>query len=345
MKIKIEPPPFTLDHVANIVVIQKLYQDGFLSDESFIEARKTLRHADSWYVWANRVLLLFGSALVLAGIIFFFAYNWSAMGKFLKFVLIEFGIIACVIVSYYRGLDRLSGKTLILSASVLVGVLLAVYGQTYQTGADAFELFRSWALLILGWVIISEFSALWFLWLIIINTGIILFWKQVGQPSLMIRYEWLCMAIAALNGLALAIREVGVKFGLEWLKSEWLRAILLIGTLVSLSVPTIDLIMQFSSTNRITVLASCIWALFALGAYICYRFTIRDMIPLAIIVMNGCIILLTAIGKSLFHDRHGDAGIALLFALIILAVASGAVFWLRKTKTSITDEINRSEIL
>ena len=217
-----------LDKIANIRAIQKLYQDGLLNDYAFVEARKVLRPATSWYAWATRTLLLFGSALILAGIIFFFAYNWSMMGKFLKFGIIEFGIIVCVIVSYYRGIDRLGGKTLILTASVLVGVLLAVYGQTYQTGADAFELFRAWALLIIGWVIISEFSALWFLWLVIINAGVILYWKQVGHPSHNIRYEWLCLTIGTLNGLALVLRELGLKFGFEWLKSGWLRVILLI---------------------------------------------------------------------------------------------------------------------
>ena len=106
------------------------------------------------------MLLLFGSALVLAGIIFFFAYNWAAMGKFLKFGLIEAGIIVCIVASHLRGRTDLSGKVLLLSGAVLVGVLLAVYGQIYQTGADAYGLFICWAVLIFGWVIISEFAAL-----------------------------------------------------------------------------------------------------------------------------------------------------------------------------------------
>ena len=35
--------------------------------------------------------------MVLAGVVFFFAYNWTAMGRYLKFVLIEAGIVAGVI--------------------------------------------------------------------------------------------------------------------------------------------------------------------------------------------------------------------------------------------------------
>ncbi len=40
-------------------------------------------------------------------------------------------------------------------------ILLAVYGQTYQTGADPYELFFGWAILIIGWVAISRFAPLW----------------------------------------------------------------------------------------------------------------------------------------------------------------------------------------
>jgi uncharacterized membrane protein len=240
-------------------------------------------------------------------------------------------------------MDRLSGKILILSSSVLIGVLLAVYGQIYQTGADAFELFLGWALLISGWVLIMEFSALWLLWLVIINTGAILFWQQVGQPSYAIRYEWLCLTIASLNGLALAFREIGENYGLEWLSGKWLRAILITATLASLSVPTIHLIVEFYRANRVTVLTSCMWALVASIGYICYRQKLRDMIPLAIIVMNGCIILLTVIGKLLFYNKYFEAGIALLFAFIILGVASGAAFWLRKTNATMAAEIEKGK--
>ncbi len=33
----------------------------------------------AWWRWASRLLLLVGAALVLAGIVFFFAYNWARM--------------------------------------------------------------------------------------------------------------------------------------------------------------------------------------------------------------------------------------------------------------------------
>ncbi|MCI5164430.1 MAG: DUF2157 domain-containing protein, partial [Candidatus Electrothrix sp. AX5] len=218
------------------------------------------------------MLLLIGSTLVLAGIVFFFAYNWAEMGRFLKFGVIEAGVIGCVLAVHQRDLKQLSGKILLLSASILVGVLLAVYGQVYQTGADPFGLFLGWAVLILAWVLIAEFAALWLLWLVLLNTGAILYWQQVGSPAHSIPYEILCLAIAALNGTALALRELGAGLGRKWLDNRWLRGLLLIACLIPLSIPTIHLVLEPSSTEALTLLAACVWAAVAGGGYVCYRF-------------------------------------------------------------------------
>ena len=334
-----------LNRTAEIGIIRKLYRDDLLSDDAFKAASGVLRPVSQWFLWARQMLLFFGSALVLAGIIFFFAYNWAAMGKFIKFGLIESGIIVCIVASHLRGRRQLSGKVLLLSAAVLVGVLLAVYGQIYQTGADAYGLFISWAVLIFGWVLVSEFAALWLVWLILLNTGAILYWQQVGDPAHSIRYEFLCMAVAVLNGGALALRELGVLRGITWLRGSWLRVISLTAALVALSLPTIHLIVDYDSTEGVSAFAAILWGAAIIGVYSCYRFKLRDMIPLALIAANVCVILLTGFGKALFHNMsYDDAGPYFIFAFIILAVVSGAVFWLRKTTATMANESNPSTV-
>jgi len=331
-------PDAQLDKSANIETIRRLHQDGLLGDDAFIAASSVLRPASAWFAWARRMLLFFGSALVLAGIIFFFAYNWSAMGHFLKFGLIEAGIVVCIIVSHLHGKTRLSGKVLLMSASVLVGVLLAVYGQAYQTGADAFELFLGWAVLIFGWVVISEFAALWIVWLILLNTGAILYWQQVRT----IPFAFLCLALAVLNCLILTLREVGVQRKLEWLSGRWLRDILVTATLAALSLPTVILIVKLGDAGGADALVACAWGVAVIGGYICYRYKFRDMIPLAIIVMNMCTMLLILIGRALFSvSGDGIFGLFQLFALIILGVVTGAIFWLRKIAATIADETEK----
>lgn len=331
-----------LNRTADIGIVRKLYRDGLLSEDALAAASAVLRPVSSWFSWARRMLLLLGSTLVLAGVIFFFAYNWAEMGRFFKFGLIEAGIIVCIAGAHLRGRARLSGKVFLLSGSVLVGVLLAVYGQTYQTGADAFELFVGWAVLIFGWVLVSDFAALWVVWLIILNTGAILYWGQVGEPAHSIRYELLCLAVAVLNSAALAVREAGVRRGLAWLGGGWLRGILLAALFVALSFPAIGLIVDFDSSDSVSAIAAFAWVLAAAGGYACYRFVFRDMVPLAIIVINACVLLLTLIARVLFHDVSLDeSGLFLLFALIILGVVSGAGFWLRETAVTMAKEMKR----
>ncbi len=332
-----------LNRTADIGALRELHQKGLLSDDAFTAACAVLRPGSGWVSWARRMLLFHGSALVLAGVVFFFAYNWASMGKFLKFGLIEGGIIVCVIASRFRGSEKLGGKVLLLSGSVLVGVLLAVYGQIYQTGADAFELFIGWAVLISGWVIVSEFAALWMMWLVLLNTGAILYWLQVGLPAHSMPYEGVCLALAALDGAALALREAGLVRGREWLKGRWTRFVLLAATLAALSLPAIHLILDFTGSKGVTGLAAIAWAGAAAGGYVCYRFKLPDMIPLALVVMNSCIIGLTLIGKILFYNtRFDEGGLFLLFGLIILGVVSGAVVLLRKTAAAMANETRES---
>jgi uncharacterized membrane protein len=317
---------------AEIAVINRLHRDGLLSDEAFTAAQAVLHPASLWFAWAARMLLFLGSTLVLAGIIFFFAYNWANMGRFLKFGIIEIGILACILTAHLRGLKQLTDKTLLLSASVLVGVLLAVYGQVYQTGADAFGLFLGWAGLIFLWVLIGEFAALWLLWLVLLNTGAILYWQQVGDPTHSIQYEILCLAIAALNGAGLALYETGMRQGQAWLDNRWLRGLLLIAVLVPLSIPTVHLIVEFGDSEGLTLLTACVWTATAIGGSAFYHFKTPNMPALALLVMNACVLLLTLIGNILFDQMNLDvAGGFLLFALIILAVVSSAAFLLRRT--------------
>ena len=88
----------------------------------------------AWRDFLSQVLLLLGGALALSGVIYFFAYNWAALGRFAKFGLLDFAIAACALGAFRVGLEALAGRALLAAAAVLVGPLLAVYGQTYQIG-------------------------------------------------------------------------------------------------------------------------------------------------------------------------------------------------------------------
>jgi uncharacterized membrane protein len=317
---------------ADIGALRQFYLEGLLNPEAFHAAVALVRPAEAWFSWARRMLLFFGAALVLAGIIFFFAYNWREMGRFYKLGVIQGAILLCVGAAQWKGLSDTSGKVFVLSAAVLTGVLLAVYGQIYQTGADAYELFGGWALLIAGWVIIARFSALWAVWFAIVTTGFILYWHQVGKPLYEIPYESLCLLLGVIHGAALALFEAGTGWSFRPFGDRWMRWILAPAVLIPLTLPVLGMIIDFGDAGGPSALAAIVWTGAVAGGYRWYRQHSPDMIPLALIVMNGCVVGVTLIGKGLFEMAGlDDAGAFLVLSLIILGVVSLAAVWLKKT--------------
>jgi uncharacterized membrane protein len=176
----------------------------------------------AWERFSRRALLLAGAGFLLAGIIFFFAYNWAALGKFVKLGIILLLVIAALPFSFR---PTLGGKLSLTAASVLTGVFLGVYGQIYQTGADSFTLFAAWALLILPWTLMSNFRPLWFIHALLILTAEYLFLdlRSGGSDMSVASVSILGLTLAALFFLHLLLGRRGY-FGAP---AKWNERILL----------------------------------------------------------------------------------------------------------------------
>ena len=183
---------------------------------------------DEWAKFLSRALALLGAGLVLAGVVCFVAFNWDRIGRFGKFALIELAIVAAALLAW-RKLPRISGEVALLSAAVLVGPLLAVYGQTYQTGADPYGLFLTWALVILPWVFAARLAATWMLALGLFELSIALFWVQVVAPMNVPRMLYLPLTLVAMNVVALGAWEWQRRRAQPWLTERWAQRILGVG--------------------------------------------------------------------------------------------------------------------
>jgi uncharacterized membrane protein len=316
-----------LDQPASERTIFDLHAAGLLSNAARDHAIAALRPSQHWRQWSNRGLLFIGAALVLAGIVFFFAYNWARMSSVAKFSAVEVGLWICAIGALRKGLDQLSGKVLLLAACVFVGVLMAVFGQVYQTGADAWQNYALWALLILPWVAIGRFGALWVLWLTVADAALILFWNQVEPPEDFGFYFGLFLLLAALNGAALAAYEYGAARGWEWLEGRWIRWLVWLSVLVWLTIPSVVFIVEPELGDG--SLVGFIALLIVLpGGYYHFRHGACDLACLALGVMAACVVLLTLIGKGVF-EISDDAPAFLFFGLVVLGVSSAAAIYLR----------------
>lgn len=135
----------------------------------------------SWKKFLKLILLVLGIGFSVAGIIFFFAYNWAHLNKFAKIGIVQSLIIITTALAIIPRSSQAMKNIFLTGASVLIGVLFAVFGQIYQTGANAFDFFLAWTICITIWVLVSGFAPLWLIWIALMNTVIVLYSQQVAN--------------------------------------------------------------------------------------------------------------------------------------------------------------------
>lgn len=129
--------------------------------------------AKAWLRFLQVFTLTLGSGLMLAGIIFFFAYNWDLMHRFVKMGISVALILAVFAVVMTVKMSDFTRKITISVLCGLVGVFWAIFGQLYQTKADSYVFFLTWACCILAWVCIADFYPLWAIFVALASMGVI----------------------------------------------------------------------------------------------------------------------------------------------------------------------------
>ena len=121
----------------------------------------------SWGLFGRMLFAQSAPLLLAAAAVCFFAFNWAAMPLFAKFGLLGVLLLGSLALALWRGLASMAGSLALLLCGLMVGPLLAVYGQAYQTGADSWELFRAWTVLLVPLAFAGRQNGLWMvLWLV-----------------------------------------------------------------------------------------------------------------------------------------------------------------------------------
>lgn len=152
-----------------------------------------------WRKLAAYLLLGAGSSFLVSGFVFFFAYNWEALTGAAKIIIAVGSFIVVTLTALFAPLPRLAVLTLHTAAVCLIGAVLAVLGQVYQTGANAFDFFAAWMVLTLPWLVAVGFAPLWLVGIAIANAAFITYSQQYG-----IAYSFLVAGtvLFAANGAA-----------------------------------------------------------------------------------------------------------------------------------------------
>ncbi|WP_169806148.1 DUF2157 domain-containing protein [Roseateles chitosanitabidus] len=123
---------------------------------------------DPW-TWLRRGTGALAAGLIGFGVILWIAANWGEVSRLMRFALIEALFVASLAGAALRAAWR---APLGLLAFLTLGGLLAFYGQTYQTGADPWQLFAVWALLGLPIAWAARSDLMWTPWTMVVATAI-----------------------------------------------------------------------------------------------------------------------------------------------------------------------------
>ena len=275
-----------------------------------------------WHSWAQRALLALGAAHFLAGIVFFFAYNWEDLGAFARFGLIQGALVMAIVAAVAAGLHRPAGKALLVAASVLTGVLLAVIGQVYQTGADAWELFAAWTVLVLPWVLASRSSIHWFLWGMLALTALSTYGGQVLVPLGSIAAGNFTAVIGAVAIGFLVVYELAVRSDIAWLAERWLRVSLALIGLAILLGPAIGFVLDGDEM----ALGFLLFLIAAAALGYGYARVLQEFAVVAIATGFSALLAMVAGGRLVFEVVGTDGGAgSLVIGLLMLLLWCGFI--------------------
>ena len=329
--------------------LEQLAQEGTLTDDGLEIA---LRHfgylpdAAAWRRFGNLALLAAGSLLVLAGIVFFFAFNWAALHRFAKMALVALPLALSAALAA-RLMPQRAGQAWLGAAVVLTGVLLAVIGQIYQTGADSELLFAGWAALTLPWVAAGCAPWLWLFWLLIVNValGLFIFGRWDAWMMLGTRYSDLLWLPLLLNASALYVWEL-LWPRLVWMRAPYApRAIALLAALCATVLGVVWCVLngwENPPWREIDGLGNPPWRVMRYAPLFClgwlgatlrfYSLSRRDIVPLAGAALSLIIVVTTWLARWLFDTWRGnETGSFLLIGLAVAGMTALAAFWLRQT--------------
>lgn len=297
-----------------------------------------------WRRYIDHFLTAVGALLIVAGITAFFAWNWADLGHMTKFGLIQFGIAATALVAWRLGIDSIGGRASLFASAFLVGVLLAVFGQIYQTGADPYGLFLGWAVLILPWVLIGRQAGLWMLFQVLLNLGFIMYWTQVLYPpdgwwqisQLLGPLVWLASLmmdstmgsiVFALNAIALLAWETGANRGISWMQDRWYPRVIAVGALSTVLVPTLIMIVaaSFGERSGLSLISPMIFAASFAACLYFYQYRKLDLFILTICLFGAIMMIMSFTVRTMLRD----VGSLLFLAILLIGLVAGAAYWLR----------------
>ena len=265
--------------------------------------------------WLPRGVAVLAAALGGMGIIFWIAANWDTLGRFGRFALLQFiFLVMCVGALFRPGARTPLGLLALLS----IGGLFAYFGQTYQTGADPWQLFAVWALLALPLCLSVRSDVLWTPWALVVVTGISLWihahtahsWRVAPQDMSVFLTGWgaTVLLIFALSPVLQHVSGAGL-----WA----LRTSVTLGTIM-ITTTALGALFQY---NALTLYGLGLVMLMAAAVGLATK-ELFDIYGLSAVSLGLNVLLICGLVRLLFFKNHGIDWFA---ALIIIGLAAAGL--------------------
>ena len=298
-----------------------------------------------------RLLRLAGVLSLAAGIVFFIAANWDAFQVFGRFALLQSVLVSSAAIAFWKPPPHATGRYALLMAFIMTGALLALFGQTYQTGADVYELFLTWTMLGLAFAIAGQWSVTWAAWLLVLNVALALFcgWRpETGLFWILfsgwnLHLSWLLLGPMILNLLLWASIESLQHTRWSPVTARWLGRLALscaigFGTWAgTVAIFQPDYVSAERSAGGALALLVLLAVFFIVAVY-----TLRkrsDVFPLTLIAGSLIVLTTSGLGKHLDFD---DTGIFFVLALWLIASSTVSGRLLMKVVHAWRDEADRA---
>lgn len=285
----------------------------------------------SWREFLGRLTVWAGVLALSTGLVCLVAANWDGMSKWERIGLAWLTLVASSLFAWWshaRDGRSLRTEGAVFLAGTVLGALLALIGQTYQTGADTWQLFAWWAVLLLPWVIGAPGTAVWLLWGLVANVSLWLwgdvagFWGYYGVSRGML------LNAVVQGGFNLALlfawEHAAPRAGIE----SHARIGPRLAALTALALVTMPTV--FSSSSLL-VESLLLWAAVVAILYFRYRRFRLDLAILALLCLSGIAVslrlLIDLVADNIFRLNEG---LLLLFALVLMGEAALAGKWLRR---------------
>ena len=261
----------------------------------------------SWQRYLNLLFLLLTIGFLTSGVITLIAANLDYFSDLAKIYGLQTLLVVTVVLGIYcfiresrrQAKEKLKWKTysLFFVVSVLIGGLFALVGQTYQTGADVWQLFAVWTLCQLPFLLLFPNVASALLFAATANVAFYLFNEQNSHNSM-------CYAVLINTGF-LVVSEL---FSKTFHDQHWriLPKVFLVLTFVNLfglAVKIHDMYFyayawgelgSSSLSSLLSAMLIAIPALIALYVYHKYRFDFINLI-ISVIALLGAYCFLASL--------------------------------------------------